>query len=690
MKAILPSYGCISINGNTHLTDFFQKIFFLLFLAALLLLSSAAKAQVPIVYYDFEKNTSRTTGETTVEQEVNSSTSSAVTRVGGTSPAITYNNGAGMYNGGSAYGTAISANDWSTASADPSTGATKYFQFTTSSAGFSSLKVAFEGQYNIGTNPKVGVSYSTDGTTFYASTTSPISVSSTWSPLMYFDLGTTANNASSLTIRIYVYNASNSNTRVDLDNIVLMASNQISGTKTLLNYPNLGLSLLSGTSFNYAWTNFTISGTGTKTTLPADMNIAGTLTVSSGAILDCGTAVIGGGSAALGQGSGTFVLSAGGTLQIGSSAGISASGSTGNIQVGTRTFSAAANYEYNGSVNQNIGSGFPASFTGTLTINHTNTTYKYVTLDVARTIASGGTLVLQAGTFASNGLLTLSSGSTISRSEGDMTGTISGSPVLVFTGTSKTATSEVGGTPVSMNLNLNAGATLTLNGNMTLSGNLTLTAGTLDLGTSTQSIAGNIVRDGSTQTGVIKTTSGTISFTGNAVQSIPNGVFSGSINNLTVNSTSTVNTYTDLTITNTLTLINGTLALNSTTLTMKGSISATSGKINAGTGSVVFNGTYGQALNAAIFSNNTINNLEINNSVNVTVSGNLAVTNTFTLTAGTMYLSTNTLTITGSFVRTAGWLEAASGTLYFNGTTAQDIPAGSIISYQTGGTSTLR
>jgi len=46
-----------------------------------LLLAGVASAQVPILYYDFENNTTRTTFENLVEQQVNAG-SGAITRAG--------------------------------------------------------------------------------------------------------------------------------------------------------------------------------------------------------------------------------------------------------------------------------------------------------------------------------------------------------------------------------------------------------------------------------------------------------------------------------------------------------------------------------------------------------------------------------------------------------------------------------
>jgi trimeric autotransporter adhesin len=110
-------------------------------------------------------------------------------------------------------------------------------------------------------------------------------------------------------------------------------------------------------------------------------------TVTVAGVLNCGTNSI--------AGAGTFTLSAAGTLGIGSTAGITSSGATGNIQTTGRTFSATANYIYNGTTNQVTGNGLPA------TINN---------LTVANTGAAANNIVTLSGALTVNGTSTLTSG----------------------------------------------------------------------------------------------------------------------------------------------------------------------------------------------------------------------------------------------------------------------------------------
>jgi hypothetical protein len=97
--------------------------------------------------------------------------------------------------------------------------------------------------------------------------------------------------------------------------------------------------------------NFTITRPlGAKLSSALTLNGAGTVS----GLLDCDTWVI--------SGPGTFTLSSGGTLKTANPDGITSSGSTGSIQVaGARSFSAGANYEYDGSGVQATGNGLPST-----------------------------------------------------------------------------------------------------------------------------------------------------------------------------------------------------------------------------------------------------------------------------------------------------------------------------------------
>ncbi|MCX6237685.1 MAG: autotransporter-associated beta strand repeat-containing protein, partial [Bacteroidia bacterium] len=111
-------------------------------------------------------------------------------------------------------------------------------------------------------------------------------------------------------------------------------------------------------------------------------------TVNNNAILQmaaAGTTVSGGG---------TFTVANGGTLGITSVDGITVAGATGNIRVtGTRTYTAGANYIYNGTSPQVAGLGLTQNTPHNLTINNS----AGVTLSASTTLNNTGTLNLSSG-----------------------------------------------------------------------------------------------------------------------------------------------------------------------------------------------------------------------------------------------------------------------------------------------------
>ncbi|MBI2757319.1 MAG: hypothetical protein HYX49_01420, partial [Chloroflexi bacterium] len=235
--------------------------------------------------------------------------------------------------------------------------------------------------------------------------------------------------------------------------------------------------------------NLTISNTAAAVTATSNFNMIGTMTVNNGATFNAGTFVV------FDSGNNSqFTLSSGATLGIGSTAGISGGCGSGNIQTNNCTYDPGANYVYNGTANQNAGSGLPNNLTGTVTINNPGFT---VTLNNGRTIASGGTVKIVAGTFAAGTNLTMATTSSITRSGGSMTGTPQGNGVynVTYTGNSMTTSTELAGNGLNnVTVNLNSGQTLTLDQNRVPDGNVSISSGTFDLSTFTinRSAAGGI------------------------------------------------------------------------------------------------------------------------------------------------------------------------------------------------------
>jgi hypothetical protein len=154
------------------------------------------------------------------------------------------------------------------------------------------------------------------------------------------------------------------------------------------------LNVFTNTTAAGNYRNITVtSGT---LTLTSNITVAENISVANGATLDCGNYVVSGKS---------FTLNAGGALKIGSANGIRSSGALGNIQTTCRSYSSAANYEYNGTVGQVTGNGLPSTV-NSLTINNTSTG---VTMTNAVIIASQLNFITGKLYTTSTELLTLNS-----------------------------------------------------------------------------------------------------------------------------------------------------------------------------------------------------------------------------------------------------------------------------------------
>ncbi len=198
--------------------------------------------------------------------------------------------------------------------------------------------------------------------------------------------------------------------------------------------------------------NFNFSKSGTQTYAKSSGTISGAInfTVNSGSTLSMGTNVLDGST-------GTFTLSSGGGLETGNTAGITSTGATGSIQVsGTRTYSAGANYTFNGSSAQATGAGFTGA--NNLIINNS----AGVTLSGNASLAA--TLTLTSGAFmiGSSNTITVSSGGVISRSSGSLAAS-TGAGKFSFSGTG-TISGTVGFNDVDIAGGVNFGSASTING----------------------------------------------------------------------------------------------------------------------------------------------------------------------------------------------------------------------------------
>jgi hypothetical protein len=583
------------------------------------------EAQIPVLYYDFENNTTRTTGEITVEQSVNAGASNLVRLFSGGTPTITYPAGAGVLYGGTASGSSFSSNRWATS--DPGTNASNCYGFNTSTAGYSGLTLSFDALASQ-SGMSVGVSWSADNQTFTAASTAPVTIPTAYSNLQ-FVIPAGAENLTTLYIRIYAYGASAFTSTFTIDNLALRAST-ITASKTLLDYAAVGLSQASGTVNDPAYTNFTITGSGTVATLGGRLRLQGALNLTGGT---------------LSLGASTLLMN--GTI----------SQSAGVINAVSGTIS------YGGSVGQTV---LPAHFTGAihnLTINNNSG----VTAGGNLTVSNA--LTLTSGTFnIGSTVLTLSA--TASRNTGVVNAALG---TILFNGSAAQTISSAWFTGSIHQLLINNVSGVSASGNLTIDNTLTLSAGAFLLGTTTLTVKGNITRSA----GWIDATSASVVFNGSAAQSISASAFSGSVMSLVINNAAGVTTSADFTITGTLALSGGTFNITTSTLTMQGTINANVGQIDVSAGSLIFSGSTAQTITAASFLS-TVKNLTINNSAGVTTSANTTITGTLTLTAGTYTIGSTTHTITGIINRTAGMMDASSGSLIFNGSEAQAILTGSI------------
>ncbi|MFY9573095.1 MAG: C25 family cysteine peptidase [Blastocatellia bacterium] len=457
--------------------------FFLAAVFCTAMISTPSNAQVPILYYDFENNTNRNTFENLVEQAVNTG-SGALTRSGNTTT-ISAVAGAGTFNGGAAAGQAATGSSWDSSTTNPGAAATNYYQLVVNTGGFSQISITFDNQASATGPARVGVLFSTDGTNF-TTTTTTLTGNAAFSTIT-FDLSSVSaiDNQASVTIRLYAI-AGSAGDRTGrsafaaggtfrIDNLSVLAKT-VTASRTMLDYPAVGLSIKSGTVFTPAYLDFTVDGVGVTVALASELKVSGTFTVVNGT-LNCGTNVV--------SGSGTFVLASGGTLGIGSSSGITASGATGNIQTATRNFDIGASCIYNGSAAQVTGNGLPATVKD-LSINNSGG----VSLSSDANIS--GALELTSGTFTVGAhLLTLNN--PIAGTPNNLSA--DGTSSIAITGSSS-GINIPGSVSALNNLTLDNSNGTAMQGNLTVGGALALTSGDVTAGAFTL-----FMGNGSTSTG---------------------------------------------------------------------------------------------------------------------------------------------------------------------------------------------
>ena len=312
--------------------------------------------QVPILFYDFESNTTRSVFDNNVELSINSG-GGPITRVGSGTIASGY--------GDNGRGKSLWGYNWQNVTSDPGSAATEYYQFSVNTTGFKGITVRFRDIAPYSYSPgSVGCNYSINGTTFKtAGSNSTSAPNSNWNDaaIELFNFPE-VNNNSNLIIRLYGYKgfSSNSNGLLAIDNLVISADTIISGAGeiSLLNETDFFNSYYSGGSgsLSYTWKkNLVMNGPGTTVNLMSPINFSQKIIINDGCSLKCGIYPV--------WGTCSFTLNKNGKIFIGSSGGIvSGTDSVGNVCVkGTRIYSSGADYYYNGNIQQVTGNGLPAS-----------------------------------------------------------------------------------------------------------------------------------------------------------------------------------------------------------------------------------------------------------------------------------------------------------------------------------------
>ena len=254
----------------------------------------AAGDGIPIAYYDFESDASRSTLETAVDQGINAG-NSALARAGLTTT-ITAGTGAAQQfgRGGPVTGTAAQSDYWPHNSCgDPGTGATSYYQVSLDTSGFSGISLRYD-LYAGTTDPSypyVGTLVSYNGGTSYAVLESGFDPNlNTWVQRSVA-LSSSGDNNANIRIRFYGYCTNSLYTAgiLRVENLTVFATG-VTASKTLLDEYQIYTDVTSGLTGNsYIRTGaITFTGAGTTVTLGSDLSVSGSLQVTSGATMSTG------------------------------------------------------------------------------------------------------------------------------------------------------------------------------------------------------------------------------------------------------------------------------------------------------------------------------------------------------------------------------------------------------------------
>lgn len=274
--------------------------------------------------------------------------------------------------------------------------------------------------------------------------------------------------------------------------------------------------------------NLILSGTGTKPLPATALSVAGDFSTSGSATATAASAMTIAGNVTIGSGStfatGTYNHSIAGNFE----------------NNGTYTATSGYGITMNGSSPQWIGGTATTNF-DKLTVNNSNGVSLLSNININNTLTlTNGNMNMGATTLGING--------TISKTSGFIE--VGPTSSLNFGGTSGiTIPSGLFAlTPSINNLTINRSGGVTLgNQNMTVNGLLDLSAGTLSLAANTLTIAGSSpIRTSGTIDA--SNASATLAFTNSLAITLPASIFTGNVNNLTINGAGGVTASSDFTI----------------------------------------------------------------------------------------------------------------------------------------------
>jgi len=427
---------------------------------------------------------------------------------------------------------------------------------------------------------------------------------------------------------------------------------------------------------NLAWIDATLAPTSAANTISIrnghDVTINSNITIDQVEINNGGTITYSGGTITVANGTGddisiqsggrmiysvsstTPTFNSGATLSVlnGGFLRVQATGITGagsNVNNSSHIYSDGAILEYNSSSN------FSASGV-TFFPNVTSETPIFRLLQSLTSVGGGSATVFNGRFELANGITITWGGNGNKTFRNGITGLGGVNSCTVASGTGQfliTGTSNLGS---SGSLTVNNANGIVFSANTNLTGALTIGSGT------TLSLASGILTIGSntlTLNGSISRTSGnidasnataTVVFSGSSSQSIPDGTFTGNINNLTVNNSNGLTNNQSVIIAGTLTLTAGVFDANNVTTLNSAS-------------SLIYNG--GSMINYTIPT--SLNNFTLPTGTTA-LSNDISLSGNLNLGSNTLDLGSNTLTVNGDITRTTGTIKTNGGIIVLGGT----------------------